>query len=208
MNKFGTAIILAGGKSSRMGFDKQFLEFKGKRLLDIIIGQVKEEFEEIIIITNKPEEYKGYPYRIKSDAIKSIGPLAGIYTGLKAAKSKYSFLIACDMPYLNMDYIGYMKEIIEEHGVEVCISEKGGYIEPFHGFYSRGIVEDLEKYIGEGKRNIRGLIRRLDSYYVEEAVAREYSPDLKIFENLNTQEDLEKASRKTSLSSQKVVNGK
>lgn len=190
MSKFGTAIILAGGKSSRMGFDKQFLEFGGKRLLDIIIEQIKEEFEEIIIITNKPEEYRGYPYRIKTDAIESIGPLAGIYTGLKAARSKYSFLIACDMPYINMDYIGYMKGIIEGYGVEVCISEKGGHIEPFHGFYSRDIVEELEKYIEEGKRNIRGLISRLDSHYVEEAVAREYSPDLKIFRNLNTQEDL------------------
>ena len=80
MKKFGTAIILAGGKSTRMGFDKQFLELNKKRLIDIIINKLKEEFEEIIIVTNKPEEYRKYTQKILSDKIKDVGPLGGIYT--------------------------------------------------------------------------------------------------------------------------------
>lgn len=190
MENFGTAIILAGGKSTRMGFDKQFLEINKKRLMDIMIGKLEKEFKEIIIITNKPDAYKGYSQKIFTDKIKNMGPLAGIYTGLKESTFKYAFIMACDMPNINLQYIHYMKGILKDYSPDICITKIEDNIEPFHGFYSKNIVKYIEKYLLMGKRDIRGLAKELNTYYIEEYYARKYSSDLSIFENLNTQEDL------------------
>ena len=137
MKKFGTALILAGGKSSRMGFDKQFLEINEKRLIDIIIKKLEEEFDEIIIVTNKPEKYKDFKYKIITDKIVGKGPLSGIHSGLLEAKSQYVFVIACDMPNINMDYIKHMKTSIDNEEIEVCITKYKDGIEPLLGFYSK-----------------------------------------------------------------------
>lgn len=197
MENFKTAIILAGGKSSRMGFDKQFLQVRGRRLVDIIIEKLEEEFKEIIIVTNRPEEYKNYPYKILTDEIRNVGPLGGMYTGLKEARSKYSFIMACDMPNLSLDYIGYMKKLIEKHSVDVCTTKVGDYIEPFHSFYSKRVIEPMALHIGQGRRDIKSLVKNLSTYYVEEDIARGFSPKLEIFKNLNTQKDLKSYSKLT-----------
>lgn len=191
MKKFGTAIILAGGKSSRMGFDKQFLKINNKRLIDMMIEKLKKEFEEIIIVTNKPKEYRGYGQKILTDIIKNAGPLAGIYTGLKEAKFEYAFVIACDMPNIDIDYINYMKEIIDKYKVDVCITKVNGNIEPFHGFYSKKITESIREHLETEKRDIKSLVKKLNTYYVEENLVKRYSPSLDIFKNLNTRKDLE-----------------
>lgn len=73
MKDFGTAIILAGGKSSRMGFDKQFLKLDERRLMDSLIHKLESEFDEIIIVTNKPEYYIGLSHRIARDIIPEKG---------------------------------------------------------------------------------------------------------------------------------------
>ena len=87
MNKFGSAIILAGGKSTRMGFDKQLLKIDRRRLMDSIINKLKKEFDEIIIVTNRPELYIGLSHKITVDIIKDKGPLGGIHAGLLDRKS-------------------------------------------------------------------------------------------------------------------------
>ncbi len=191
MKKFGTAIILAGGKSSRMGFDKQFLKINNKRLIDMMIEKLNKEFEEIIIVTNKPKEYRGYRQKILTDIIKNAGPLAGIYTGLKEAKFEYVFVVACDMPNIDIDYINYMKEIIDKYKVDVCITKVNGNIEPFHGFYSKKITESIREHLETEKRDIKSLVKKLNTYYVEENLVKRYSPSLDIFKNLNTRKDLE-----------------
>jgi len=113
MNKFNTAVILAGGKSSRMGFDKQFLEINKKRLLDTQIHKLRKEFEEIIVVSNKTTQYIDVNYKIVCDEIKEIGPLGGIHVGLKNSTSKYTYITACDMPIISNDYIRFMKEKIK-----------------------------------------------------------------------------------------------
>lgn len=191
MNKFGTAIILAGGKSSRMGFDKQFLKINEKRLINIIINKLEEEFDEIIIVTNKPEAYNNFNEKILADIIKGMGPLGGIHSGLKESSSEYAFIIACDMPNINIDYIKYMKKIIKDEPIDVCTTYYKNYIEPFHGFYSREIVKDIENYlIHDNRRSIYDLVIKLNTYYIKESKAREYSFNWDMFSNLNTEEEL------------------
>lgn len=187
MKLFGTCIILAGGKSSRMGFDKQFLRVDKRRLMYSIISKLKDDFDEIIIVTNKPEHYIGLSHIITSDILEEKGPLGGIHAGLKMASSKYSFVIACDMPNINLDYMRYMKGKTSKEG---CTTRFAEWIEPFASFYSKDIVEDIENYLKTKKRSINHLLMDLDIKYIEEEKARDFSPNWDMFLNLNTQDDL------------------
>ena len=146
MKKFGTAIILAGGKSSRMGFDKQFLKLDHRRLMDSMIHKLSKEFEEIIIVTNKPDQYIGLSHKITGDIIEDMGPLGGIHAGLSITSSEYSLVVACDMPNINMDYIRYMKNHIGNHG---CTTRYGSSLEPFISFYSKNVISNIEEYLNE-----------------------------------------------------------
>lgn len=192
MEKFGTAIILAGGKSSRMGFDKQFLKINERRLMDSLVHKLKEEFEEIIIVTNKPEYYIGLSHRITKDIIEDKGPLGGIHAGLKLSSSQYAFVVACDMPNMNMDYIRYMKKSIGNRGLDGCVTKFGDWIEPFSSFYSKDIVEQIENHLKSNFRSINSLLKNLNICYIDENKAREFSPNWDMFLNLNTKEDLNK----------------
>ncbi len=188
MKKFGTAIILAGGKSSRMGFDKQFLTIDNRRLMTSIIKKLEAEFDEIIIVTNRPEEYLGLGHRITKDLIRDKGPLGGIHAGLSISSSLYSLVMACDMPNINMDYVRFMKANIGKDGITTRYLD---WIEPFCSFYSKHIVRDIESYLGTGKRSINHLLESLDINYIKEAEARKFSPNWHMFLNLNTKDDLE-----------------
>lgn len=187
MKDFGTCIILAGGKSSRMGFDKQFLKVDKRRLMYSIIERLEDEFDQIIIVTNKPEHYIGLSHVITKDILKEKGPLGGMHAGLKKADSKYSFVIACDMPNINLDYMRYMRNRTSKMG---CTTRFGDWIEPFCSFYSKEIVGDIEEYLKTGKRSINHLLMNLQVNYIEEGKAREFSPNWDMFLNLNTQRDL------------------
>ncbi|WP_425449424.1 molybdenum cofactor guanylyltransferase [Dethiothermospora halolimnae] len=190
MELFKSAAILAGGKSSRMGFDKQFLKVNERRVIDGIISNLKKEFDEIIVVTNKPEKYLGIKSKIVTDRIEKKGPLSGIHAALSEANSKYVYFTACDMPNINIDYIRYMKKNIMKTKKEVCVTKIRDWIEPFNGFYSVDILPFIEGHLYSNKRSILSLIKNLNCLYIEEVVARKFSPNWDMFLNLNTKDDL------------------
>lgn len=192
MKKFGTAVILAGGQSSRMGFDKQFLKIDERRLMDSLTSKLREEFEEIIIVTNKPQYYIGLSHKIISDDIKGQGPLSGIHAGLKEASFEYVFVVACDMPNINLEYIRHMRRSIRGKNVDGCVTKFGDWIEPFNSFYSKDIVKNIEAHLSTNRKSINSLLSQLNIHYIEEYEARKFSPNWDMFLNLNTKEDLSK----------------
>lgn len=191
MLKFGTAVILAGGKSTRMGFDKQLLKINERRLIDSLKKKLKGEFNEIIVVTNKSEYYIGLTDKIIKDIIPNKGPLSGIHAGLVEASSKYVYFMACDMPNINLDYIKYMKKKLENVDVKACITKLGEWIEPFNAFYSKDMIKDIEEYLLQDRRSVNSLIRKLSICYIEEEEARKFSPNWDMFLNLNTKEELD-----------------
>lgn len=197
-DKFGTAIILAGGKSSRMGFDKQFLTVDQNRIMDIVISKLLEEFNDIVIVTNKPEEYIGDNYtnhKIVSDIIEGKGPLSGLHSGLKNAMSEYSYFIACDMPNINLDFIRYMKESVIETNPDACVAETGEHLETFNSFYSKDIIPIIERQLNCDKRSVHSLLKILDTSYISEKEVNEFSKEFDMFMNLNTPLELEEYTR-------------
>jgi len=193
MEEFKTAVILAGGKSSRMGFDKQFLRINEVRIMESLIHELRKEFEDIIIVTNKPEEYRSTEngIRIISDEIKEIGPLSGIYGGLKESKSKYVYFIACDMPNISLNYIRYMKKKLINNKGNACVARIEGKVEPFNAFYSVDILSEIEKLIALNRRSMLGLIGIIEPIFIEEDVFEKYNYSFDMFINLNSKEDLE-----------------
>lgn len=193
MEIFKTAVILAGGKSSRMGFDKQFLEINKVRIMDKLIAELSKEFEDIIIITNKPEEYKDVKdgVRLISDEITEIGPLSGIYGGLKESKSKYVYFIACDMPNVNLNYICYIKRVITNSKANACVAKINGKIQPFNAFYSIDILSKVKELIKLNVRSIAGLIEIIEPIFIKENVFEKNNYSFDMFINLNSKEDLE-----------------
>jgi len=191
MEIFKTAVILAGGKSTRMGFDKQFLEVNESRLIENLICELRKEFQDIIIVTNKPEEYKNSKCRIFSDEIKEIGPLSGIHVGLKNSKSKYTYFIACDMPNISLNYINHMKNEIIKEKADACVSKKEGNIEPFNSFYSINILDKVEELIKNNRRSMLALINNIKTLVIDENTLEKYNKLFDMFINLNTREDLQ-----------------
>lgn len=190
MKRFGTAAILCGGKSSRMGFDKCRLKIGDKYLIEIIGEQLEEVFEEVILISNDLNKFKDIKYRVVKDIIPDSGPMGGIYSALKYASSNNVFITACDMPVINAEFIRYMMEIINSKNVEGAVSIKGEYIEPLGAFYSKGMIGRFEDHIIRGSFKLLSVINESSMYYIKESEVKDFSSDMNIFTNLNYRADL------------------
>ena len=187
--RFKNAIILAGGKSKRMKFDKQKLEVNGKRLIGRTIQILEEVFEKITVVTNRPELYDEYNVGIISDIYPGHGPISGIHTALYHANDDTIFVMACDMPYVNIEFIKYLYERYD--GGDGVITLKGDHIEPLNAIYSKSLLGKIEENISKGRYRISDLVNESNFVLVKEEKAMEFDPELKMFKNLNKPEDLD-----------------
>lgn len=186
MKRFGTAVILAGGQSSRMGFDKQNLCVGGTRLTDLIFTQLSEVFSDLVVVTGRPELYQDRAVRLVSDSWADVGPLAGIYSGLKTSQSEYIYVVACDMPLFDPAFAVYLMQHL--HQETAAVSRFKEWIEPFHGFYHVSLADKIEHFVMKGNRNIYQFLKYQNVFYCDESVTRGFSSDWKLFDNLNTPE--------------------
>ncbi|MDD7389631.1 MAG: molybdenum cofactor guanylyltransferase [Lachnospiraceae bacterium] len=194
-NMFRTAVILAGGRSSRMGFDKQLLEKDHKHLAVYLSEELQKQFSEVLVVTNTPELYEGVPVRTCSDIRPGQGPVSGIHSAFCHCDSDVIFLMACDMTGFCPAYARYQARCMKEEGTEACVTLRNGKMELFHGFYSRSLLPDMEKKLEERKTS---LFRLLGEHRIteisEEVVSCFTDPEL-MFRNLNTPEDYRKFCR-------------
>ena len=189
MQKNMTGIILSGGKNSRMGVNKAFLEINGVRLIDHILSVYRKIFSEIIIVTNEPLAYTEFPdTMIVTDIYKGKGSLGGIYTGLFYARNDYAFVAACDMPSLNIDFILFMMEQIGNY--EIVVPELPEGFQALHAIYSRRCLPAIQKMILADKLKISGLFKDVRSSKITEDKIKPFNQDGRLFLNLNTPEDL------------------
>lgn len=194
MSSCKSAVILAGGKSTRMRFDKQLLVINKKRLVYDLAEKLRQNFEEIIIVTNKPQYYVDCDYKIVSDEIQESGPLSGIYTGLKNSNSEYVYFVACDMPNIDNNYINYLKSTITNKK-DIYITKLDKFIEPFHGIYKKSLFTEIEDFLLNNKsKSVKSFLEYKNKYvYNLDKEDFEYNNFKKsIFQNLNNKQDLYK----------------
>jgi len=183
-----TGILLAGGKNSRMGMNKAFLEIDEERLIDKTLNIYRRLFSEIIIVTNDPLPHLEFQSAaLVTDIYKGKGPLGGIYTGLFYAKNNYTFVCPCDMPFLNESFIAYMIGQSGKHDV-ITPELPDGY-QPLHAIYSRNCLPSIKRLILMDKLKITGFYRDVRVLTISEKEIQPFNPDGRLFHNLNTPED-------------------
>lgn len=147
MYKDITAILLAGGKSSRMGTNKSFLKYKGKFIIEHIHDKLKSLFGRVIIITNSPAEYEFLGSEMHEDIFKGKGPLAGIHSGLTNSTSEKNFIISCDVPLVSSELINF---IIENSGNNQITAVKAdGHIQKLCGVYTKDCKQKIEDIMND-----------------------------------------------------------
>lgn len=184
-------IILAGGKSLRFGDDKPFAKIGNSTLIEHIIAVLSPLFKDLILVTNYPKKYAGFPVYAIEDKIKNIGPLGGIYTGLLASDSYHNFIVACDMPLLNPSLISHMISLIK-NDADVIIPNINNKLEPLHAIYGKKCIKAIESQISTGNYKIQDFYCFVNIMHIEEAQLRIFDPGLLSFLNINLQQDLAK----------------
>lgn len=184
-----TGIILAGGKSSRMGGDKAFTLLSGRPLVEIVINKLSPLFKDLIIITNKPFLYKKYGLRTKDDILKDRGPLGGIYTGLLSSYNMYNFIVACDMPFINQDLTRYM--LGKTDGYDATIAEYNGRLQPLSAVYSKGCMKLAKKLLSENNLKLTDFLKHLKIRIIDENEVRRFDAEGLSFTNINTKKDFQ-----------------
>ncbi|HOK56670.1 MAG TPA: molybdenum cofactor guanylyltransferase [bacterium] len=184
------SIILAKGeKSKRTGLDKALIEINSKKLIEIIIERIKPVFDKIYIVSLNPEKFENYKDE-KIDVIKDgfgCGPLGGIYTGLSISSSLYNFVFACDMPFINVDFVRYMMGIKKNYDVLVPVY-KNRY-EVLFAIYSKNVLKVMEEMIKRGEYRVREILNRAKVEYISQDIIEKFGWQESFF-NLNTKNDI------------------
>jgi len=189
-----TGIVLAGGRSSRMGRNKAILEVGGERIIDRTVSLFNSLFKEVILVTNTPDEYAGLGVKMVTDILPDKGSLGGIYTGLFHASRNYSFIASCDMPFLNRRLIEFLLNL--KVGYDVVVPRLNSGHEPLHAVYSKGCLNPIEAMIKKGDLRIIGFYPVVNVREVSEEELGPYLSDPSPFMNINTPDEYEEALRK------------
>jgi len=199
------AIILAGGKSSRLKIPKISLKLGGKSLLEINIKKLTSLVAQILIVTSSSESREDYTLKelpglvdkfagkvkLVSDLFPDKGPLGGIYTGLTYSPYLYNLVLACDLPCLNSRLLDYLLENAGE--IDVLVPIINGLPEPLLAVYSRRCLPFISQQLKENDLRVRSFYPRVKVKYLAEEILQLLDPRLFSFFNINTPEDLNKA---------------
>jgi len=183
-----TAIILAGGKSSRFGSDKAFIKLKGIPLIKIQLKLLKNIFKKVIISANSPDKYKFKEVKVVKDVICGRGPLSGIHSGLIASDSFYNFVVACDMPFLNGALIKYIIDTKDNY--DIIVPSVYGKFHPLFGIYTKNCIPVIEEMIARNNLNVSGIFPKVKSSFISRREIKKFDRNLLSLVNINTRNDL------------------
>ncbi len=194
-----SAIILAGGRSSRFGKDKGLLSLGGKTLVEHVREKMAGIAREVVITVSTKAQEEIYSRMFSSCFVATDdrfhgGPLAGLYTGLKVVNGNKVAVVGCDMPFVSGDLLDLLFELCQGHDA-VIPRWPNGYVEPFHSVYDTShCLSATERALRMGRVDMRSMISNLRdiTYFSTEAI-RQMHVDLTMFVNINTRSDLEKA---------------
>ncbi len=188
-----TGVVLAGGRSTRMGTNKALLEFGGTRLIERLVRTIRPLFHGIAIVANDWETYAYLDVPIWPDRIPGKGALGGIYTAVYNSTFPQTFCIACDMPFPNSAVIAFLRD--SSPGYDVVVPRTADGYQPLHAVYSKTCLPAMEAMIQADRLKIDRLFPAVRLRTVEEHELRPMDPSLLCFVNVNTQEELEAAAQ-------------
>ncbi|MDD2582462.1 MAG: molybdenum cofactor guanylyltransferase [Desulfuromonadaceae bacterium] len=188
-----TGVILAGGASSRMGKNKALLKTGELLLIERVYATMAALFPNVIIVTNTPELYEFISCRKVPDIYPGAGSIAGLHAGLSASSTDRIFVAACDMPFLNADFIRFLCQGAEECDAVVPL-DRSGRLEPLHALYAKSALNAMQQAIERGDKSIIKLLGRLRTIMVLNELFQFIPGAEESFRNLNTPEEYEEVS--------------
>ncbi|MGB6874018.1 MAG: molybdenum cofactor guanylyltransferase [Dehalococcoidia bacterium] len=191
-----TSIILAGGKSLRLGQSKALQVIEGKSLIQRVADRLAILSTEIIIATAHGEAIPcSSAVRIKTvaDIYPGKGPLVGIYSGLIASSSSRAIVVGCDTPFLSVSLLEYMIQICSTF--DVVVPRIKNKLEPLCAVYSKNCLGPIQGLLEQDELRISKLFSMVKVKYVEEDELNRFDPEHLSFFNINSQADLERAKK-------------
>jgi molybdopterin-guanine dinucleotide biosynthesis protein A len=183
-----SGIILAGGRSSRMGRDKMLLEFQNETLIRRTVNELRDVAAEIIIASNHTGKYGIDGVREVPDVFPGMGPMGGMYAGLVAAKHDTAFVVAGDMPFFSARLAEYL--LSRQAGHDVVAPMVGGKWEPLCAVYSRRCIGPIGDCLQAGIKQVFRFYPAVKVLAVDEAELGQVGLPANTFFNLNAPEDL------------------
>ena len=178
-----TAIVLAGGRSRRMGSDKSLLPLSGKPMIEVIIDQLRDNFKQILVSSSASKKYEFLNIPVVPDLRLGMGPLMGILSALERSESDLNFVTSCDAPNIKLSYVRQLLKEAETHDLVIPISENGRF-EPLFAVYRKSVISHCHDLLANGHRKISDLFERVNVKYLPFNGADWY-------ENLNTTREFE-----------------
>lgn len=187
------AIILSGGKSSRMGTNKALLKINEKTNIERISDRLKPLFDDIILVTNDLEQYEFLGLKIVSDQFPGMGPLAGVHAGLKASEYETNVIVACDMPFVSGELAQALVDKSSDY--DAVIPVINGKQQPLFAVFQKRAAIEVEQCIKQERLRMKHLLDRLNVLYVtEKDLEINSSLDLeRVFFNMNHPNEYEEA---------------
>jgi len=195
-----SAIVLAGGISSRFGQDKGLLALANKPLIRYVLEATRNLVDERIVVTSSKTQAAKYNKLLDHNATVLVdaeeiqSPLIGAVTGFREAQGEHALLLPCDAPFISKDILSLLFELCP--GKTAAIPRwPSGYMEPLQAVYStKQTLEAAEKALTSGELNMKGMVDRLRGIrFISTLVLQQLDPELRTFFNVNTPIDLRRA---------------
>jgi len=186
-----TGVILAGGKSSRMGRDKSLLVYENDTLINRMLDEMRPVFAELLIAGSRQDKYNIAGVREIPDIYRDTGPLGGIHAALTAASYQHVFITACDLPFFQGRLAGLLVEL--SRGYDAVVPRVGNLPEPLFAVYSKNCLPYIESCLSEKNFKITRFYPQVLVHYVDEDVIRSVCDPRTAFYNINTEADYRKA---------------
>lgn len=194
-----SAVIQAGGKSSRMGVDKAFVLLHGKPLIAHVLERLRQiEPDELFIIANpsdQSDQYARLNVPVIPDQIHDKGPLGGITTALEAARNPNLLVVACDMPFIDPRFLAYIVRLQREAPVpyDAIVPRFEGQAQGLHALYHKTCLPTFQTCLDNNQLRLTDIFTTLNVRYIDEAEYVALGLDARSFTNINTPEELHRA---------------
>ena len=182
-----TGIILAGGQAKRMGGqDKGLIQLARKPMIEYVLNAIKPQVDDIIINANRNQtDYEKYGFPVVADQIEGYcGPLAGMASGLQAAKTPFVVTVPCDSPLIPDDLVQKLYSTLQDEDAEICTALSNGRLQPVFTVMKSELLSSMLDFLNNGERKI-------DKWFEKHRLAiADFSEQPDTFININSAEEL------------------
>lgn len=191
-----TVCIQAGGQSSRMGEDKALKTFLGRPLIQRVIQRLTPIADEVIVTTNRPQDYSFLNVRLIPDLKPGRGALGGLYTAIASASHPFVAVVACDMPFASVTFFEAATRLMFQEGADVVIAKSEEGYEPIHAVYRRETcLPAIEAAINADQWKVIAWFPQVKVRVLTTDEIKEYDPSGLAFWNVNNPEEFAKAEK-------------